>query len=269
MPLRLIGLVSGQAWYPHSMRTRDLWTACCALSFGMAASCNPATPGRRQPAAASQSTPATAEAPASVSTTASPRTAPVPRWSSAELGALASQTDPAVWKPKLGELVRATLEGAVDEELVFPHIGSLRDKLLAAMNDPTWQEKDHRGFSLALWGRYLLSLWSDPRDEALVKRWLEERKDFATAAPAGLTGSTIEEALEKWRDHHFASEGIPKGKPRTSNQVRILARSGDHALAEHDVRYMHWGYATQLVLTKSGDQWGLRIVMHTRTDHFD
>jgi len=51
--------------------------------------------------------------------------------------------------------------------------------------------------------------------------------------------------------------------------VRILARSGDHALAEHDVRYMHWGYATQLVLTKSGDQWGLRIVMHTRTDHFD
>ena len=212
-----------------------------------------------QPAAAAQGSSMAAEPPPPAGSA----------WTATELAALVAETDPAKWQPRVRELLQQRLDDKLDEVVVFPFLGGLRDKLRAVMDEPESQLADQRGFSRGSVARSLLALWSDPRDSALVTRWLGENKRFAEAAPPGLTGSTIEQALAKWRDYHFAREGFANPAGRTANWLSTMAATDEHALCQHYVRYKVWGYTMQLVLTKEQGQWAVRIVMHTMTEHYD
>jgi hypothetical protein len=132
-----------------------------------------------------------------------------------EVARLWASGDAARWKPALLALVKRSLDGGsavggprgrpaggsdLKPAALYRWIGQIREPLLACQGDPAWQQKDHRGFSPASWARYLLALWHDPRDGAAVHTFLAERKDFAKAAPAGLDGKTLTEALERYAD---------------------------------------------------------------------
>jgi hypothetical protein len=212
-----------------------------------------------QPAAAAQASSTAAEQPAAAGSV----------WGAGELAALAAETDPAKWKPRVRLLLQQRLDDKLDEVALFPHLGGLRDKLLAVMDEPESQLADRRGFSRGSVARSLLALWSDPRDSALVTRWLAENKRFAEAAPPGLTGSTIEQALAKWRDYHFTREGFANPAGRTANWLSTKAATDEHALCEHHVRYKHWGYTMELVLTKAQGLWAVRVVMHTMHEDYE
>ncbi len=163
--------------------------------------------------------------------------------------AIAAESDQAVWEPRLrafiGDLSKPTV--AFWPQLVFEQLGVLRDKLLLLAEDPRWEDP-----------RLLLALRDDPRDEALVRRFVA-RNQYAALAPRALTGKTVNEALERWREHHFEVERVPG--PRTSNWLTVLARTDHHALVEHYVRYQHWAYTTELTARKQDGHWTVRLVL--------
>ncbi|MBI5480051.1 MAG: hypothetical protein HY906_14385 [Deltaproteobacteria bacterium] len=201
-----------------------------------------------------------------------------------EVSRLVASGNAARWKPALLALVQRSLQGGtgptgprartldgtddLKPAALFRWIGSIREALLACQKDSAWQQKDHRGPSPASWARHLLALWYDPRDEGQVRTFLAERKDFARAAPAGLEGKTLTEALNRYADQHFAREGYKDKKKRPPNHFSTtLAPDGDRALVRHWVEYLHWGYAQELVVTKQADRWRVRLVMFAERWH--
>jgi hypothetical protein len=183
-----------------------------------------------------------------------------------EVSRLVASGDPQ-WKPALLALVRRSM-GDLKPVALFRWIGLIRDPLAACQKELEWQQQDPRGFSPASWARYLLALWHDPRDAALVRAFLAERKDFARAAPAGLEGRTLTEALDRYADRHFAKEGYKdKAKRPPGHFSTTLAPDGSRALVRHWVEYLHWGYAQDLVVTKEAGRWRVRVIMSAERWH--
>ena len=195
--------------------------------------------------------------------------APAPPLTDEDLRALATEVNPTIWKPKLRELLSGIPDGSVNTSALFVHIGALREKLLVMIGEPGSDKRDERGMSIALSARELLALWSDPRDTAIIDAWLKERDHFASRAPDGVTAATLPLLMEKWRDVHFTKEGFADPAKRTANWIHVLAKTDDHALIHHEVRYLHWGYWLQLVAVRVEDTWTVRIVLHTMIEHYD
>lgn len=59
-----------------------------------------------------------------------------------------------------------------------------------SLGQPSWQDKDHRGFSLAARARYLVALAGDGRDQALLAVVLKESPSISRA-PGGMVGKTM------------------------------------------------------------------------------
>jgi hypothetical protein len=174
------------------------------------------------------------------------------------LDAVLAERDSGRSREALRALVQRTLDGKLRVVELYPHVGALREKLLAALGDPAWQAGRT---SPAARARHLLSLWHDPRDRVVIEAFLRESKRFAARAPRGIS--------QRWRDHHFTREGFPDRARRTANWTRShLGADGRRALVVHEVRYAHWGYEMQLVFTRVRGPWELQLVLHTRRDHF-
>lgn len=184
----------------------------------------------------------------------------------AEARAIAADAELSSWEPRLRRLVARHADGDLQDEALFAPLPILRDKLLLAARQPSWQEKDHRGVSLGARARYLIALAGDGRDDALLAVVLKE-SPFMHRAPSGIAGKTMHEALERWREHHFVREGVTDPSKRTANHFTVLSEDDHRALVEHYVRYRHWAYSQTLVLRCDRGRWIATMVIKGVTQH--
>jgi hypothetical protein len=190
----------------------------------------------------------------------------------AEAAAIVAEEERTRWEPRLRALLLGLHDGPPHQferniAAVFLEMGGLRGKLLLAMGEPAWQQQEH-GRSASSEAHLLLTLWGDPRDEAIALQTYRTGR-WIRPAPVRLAGATLDVALEKWRDYHFKREGVPDRNKRTANWLRVLAQTEDCAYVEHHVRYRHWAYSTLLSVRKQGKQWVVRTTVEGRVVHFD
>jgi hypothetical protein len=195
-----------------------------------------------------------------------------PNSRAAEVQAVVAEPDRARWEPRLRALMLGLRDGDPGQyqasvAALFPHMDRLRDKLLAAMGGPSWQEKGEQGRSAAQETRAMLALWADPRDAAVARQAFEEDK-WMQPAPVRLAGATLDAALEAWRDYHFKREGIPDPAKRTANWLNVLAKTDCCAFVQHHVRYARWGYSSLISARKQGNLWMVRTIAQGTRIHF-
>ncbi|MAE59863.1 MAG: hypothetical protein CMJ49_00750 [Planctomycetaceae bacterium] len=133
---------------------------------------------------------------------------------------------------------------------IYPFLGDLRADLLDVVRSGGFDAIDDGRSSPAERAREFLELWHDPADASL----------FSDAAPADISGETIEEVCAKWADHHFEEM---TDAPRTHNwwfDDPIYGPDEQHALIRFGVMYAHWGYSQLLVLVRHDQVWQLGTV---------
>jgi hypothetical protein len=154
---------------------------------------------------------------------------------------------------------RAFNSYAFDEriEQYYPHLGSLRDDLLAiAQSKPFAVVDDDYGESPAQRAKNLLIYWFDPRDESRIRQWTKEDAFKRFRLDIASTGRSPEEATSAYAKAHFARE------PKTFHYFTPAAFSPDckHAYVVFVVRYANWGYWQPLVLLDDGGRWKIKLV---------
>jgi len=180
--------------------------------------------------------------------------------------AAAAEEDPQRSEAMMLEIVGVRQMG-LDEVAVYPYIGELRDKLLPFATGPAWETPDDRGlYSPATRARSLLSLWCDPRDEAVIGAYIDGRKTHRPL-DAPITGATEYEAVARWARVHFDQEGVdtdPYWHPAVASGL-----DGEHALVTFTVRYAHWGYSILLPMRRDEGVWTMRHTVDFQHFHFD
>lgn len=154
-----------------------------------------------------------------------------------------------------------------DAAALLQQFGAVRERLLAVMDGPDWVRDDGPGRSLASEARFLLALWGDPRDAALVDAVVAGNR-WIVRGPPGVEGRTLEATLRRWEDDHFAREGVKDRRRRTASWVHVLARTPDWGLAEQQVRYRHWGYTNLVAVRRHDRRWRVHLVVQVSLDHF-
>ena len=185
-----------------------------------------------------------------------------------ELRAVLAERDGACSSAILA-LVQRDMAGLRNSREVFPHVGRLRERLLACQTHPQWTAEDHRRLSAAKWARMWLAMWGDPADDEIVERFLSERSKFAHRE-SGVEAKSAHEAMAKWVEQHFTREGFPDPGKRTAHGWDLVVpEQGGRALGLFHVHYQHWGYAIQVVLVERDARWRARISLHAESWHFD
>ena len=174
------------------------------------------------------------------------------------------------------ERARRVLEIAASDDLpdieeLFPYLAELRSELAAIARARTDEPKVRRtGRSPADQALRLLAYWADPADDALVAPWIKKnwggRK--AHVAHLGLGADSIQEICNRWREIHFADQGIASDPPASLCLEPVTDRTGTHALALFVVRYKYWGYDMHLAMRREGTRWVLRGVAENTTHHY-
>ena len=83
-----------------------------------------------------------------------------------------------------------------------------------------------------------------------------------------MSAASIYEVCDRWREIHFADQGISGAQPWSSCLEPVVDRTGSHALALFSVRYAYWGYDMYLVMRREGERWVLRGVADHAILHF-
>jgi len=145
------------------------------------------------------------------------------------------------------ERARRVLEIAASDDLpeieqMLPYLGELRAELAAIVRAGTTEPRDRRdGSSPSDHAARLLAYWADPADDVLVVPWLKKNWGGRPAhvAHLGLSAASIQDVCDRWREIHFADQGISspalellpgasggshrQPRPRSvSRQVRLL-----------------------------------------------
>ena len=182
---------------------------------------------------------------------------------------LRSVSDPA-------ERARQVLEIAASEDLpdieeMFPYLGEVRAELADIVRAGRIDPKERSdGSSPADQAARLLAYWADPADDALVMPWLKRTWGARPAhvAHLGLSASSIYDVCDRWREIHYADQGISNdSQPWAACVEPVVDRTGGHALALFHVRYAHWGYDMHLVMRREGERWVLRGVAENSIFH--
>lgn len=174
------------------------------------------------------------------------------------------------------ERANRVLEIAASDNLpeigeMFPYLGELREDLAAIVRAGTREPRERTdGSTPADHAARLLAYWADPADDGLVMPWV--RKNWG-ARPAhvthlGLSAASIDEVCDRWREIHFADQGITGRQPWNACLEPVLDRTRSHALALFRVRYAYWGYEMHLVMRREGERWVLRGVADHGIFHF-
>jgi hypothetical protein len=174
------------------------------------------------------------------------------------------------------ERAARVLEIAASDDLpeieeMFPYLGELRSELAAIVRAGTAEPKVRRdGSSPADHASRLLAYWADPADDGLVVPWVEKNWGGrpARVAHLGLAGDSIHQVCDRWREIHFAEEGISGAQPWSPCLAPVVDRTRTHALALFRVEYAHWGYDMHLVMRREGARWVLRGVAGHKTYHY-
>ncbi len=174
------------------------------------------------------------------------------------------------------ERVRHVLEIAASDDLpeieeMFPYLAELRSDLATIVRARTDEPRMRRtGRSPADQASRLLAYWADPADDTLVVPWIKKNWGGRAehVAHLGLAAYSIEGICDRWREIHFADQGIASDRPTSTCLVPVADRTGIHALALFTVRYKHWGYDMHLVMRREGMRWVLRGVAENRTHHY-
>jgi hypothetical protein len=153
---------------------------------------------------------------------------------------------------------RAFNSYAFDERLeqYYPHLGMLRDDLLAIAQSKAFAVADDEyGASPAQRAKNLLIHWFDPRDESLIRQWTKDDAFKHIRLDVESSGSSPEEATAAYAKAHFASE------PKTFYYFTNAAFSPDcrHEYVVFVVRYANWGYWQPLVLLEEGGRWRIKL----------
>jgi len=179
---------------------------------------------------------------------------------------LRSVRDPA-------ERARRVLEIAASDDLpeieqMFPYLGELRAELAAIVRAGTTEPKARDDSTPTDHAARLLAYWSDPADDALVVPWVKKHWGgrAANVAHLGFSAASIQEICDRWREIHFADQGI-KGRQTWSSCLEPVV-AGNHALALFRVKYAYWGYDMHLVMRREGERWVLRGVAENQIFHF-
>jgi hypothetical protein len=174
------------------------------------------------------------------------------------------------------ERARRVLEIAASDDLpdieeLFPYLADLRLDLAAMVrarpDGPKMRRPDRTPADEAL---RLLAYRADPADDALVAPWI--RKNWgarpAHVAHIGLAADSIGGICDRWREIHFADQGIASDRPPSVCHEPVADRTGTHALALFTVRYQSWGYDMHLVTRREGKRWVLRGVAENGIQHY-
>jgi hypothetical protein len=174
------------------------------------------------------------------------------------------------------ERARRVLEIAASYDLpeiaeMFPYLGEVRAELAAIVRAGTAEPRDRRDDSSpADQAARLLAYWADPADDALVWPWVKKNWGGrpANVAHLGLSGASIDQVCDRWREIHFDDQKVSGRQPWSSCLQPVLDRTGNHALTRFQVRYAYWGYDMYLVMRRDGERWVLRGVGGSRILHF-
>ena len=165
-----------------------------------------------------------------------------------------------------GALEIAASDHLADIEELFPYLGELRPELAAIARAGISAPRTRPDGPTPAGGALrLLAYAADPADDDLVEPWMVENWNFRPA-PA-LSGASFHEVCERWREAHFAQQGIGEAAPRERRHKPVLDASGRHALLLWRVDYLHWGYSMYLVMRREGDRWVLRGVSSGAIHH--
>lgn len=153
------------------------------------------------------------------------------------------------------DLVCMRESGSPELSALYPHLGALREYLLAVAQSAAFAVQDVQGESPADRAKDLLIFWYDPADEPLIRRWVAEKQGRCHLE--NKSGTTIEAVCADYADGHFSHK-----TERTSNgfNTPVFGPGKDHALVEFTALYAHWGYSEYLVLIKQKDRWELKLV---------
>ena len=174
------------------------------------------------------------------------------------------------------ERARRVLEIAASDDLpeieeMFPYLGELRPELAAIVRAGTAEPRVRRdGSSPADHAARLLAYWADPADDAIVVPWVKKEWGGRPAhvAHLGLSAASIYEICDRWREIHFADQGISGRKPPSPCLEPVVDPTHTHALALFRVEYAYWAYDMHLVMRREGERWVLRGVAENKTYHY-
>jgi hypothetical protein len=140
-------------------------------------------------------------------------------------------------------------------EQYYPHLGSVREDLLAIARSTSFAVVDEYDQSPAQRAKNLLSYWFDPRDESLIRHWAEEDAFQHFRLDVEGIGGSPGEATSAYAEVHFARE------PKTFHYFTDAVFSPDcnHAYVVFVVRYANWGYWQPIVLLNEGGQWKVKL----------
>jgi hypothetical protein len=174
------------------------------------------------------------------------------------------------------ERARRVLEIAASDDLpeieqMWPYLGELRAELAAIVRAGTTEPRERSdGSSPADHAARLLAYWADPTDDVLVVPWLKKNWGGRPAhvAHLGLSAASIHEVCDRWREIHFADQGISGRQPWSSCLDPVVDRTRSHALVLFRVKYAYWGYDMHLVMRREGERWVLRGVAENSVFHY-